>query len=83
MCSQISAFLLLNIEADSINLNNNKCEKVSLKIIATSKDTIVKIHNDWNSIKWKITADPEDSRLNGEIIFYWGITKNEKLYFQE
>jgi hypothetical protein len=50
MCSQISAFLLLNIEADSINLNNNKCEKVSLKIIATSKDTIVKIHNDWNSM---------------------------------
>jgi len=79
----IFAFLLLNIGADSINLDNNKCEKESLKIIANSKDTIVKIQNDCNIMEWKIITVPEDSRLNGELLFYLGITKNTKLYFQE
>jgi hypothetical protein len=36
-----------------------------------------------NIMEWKTITVPRDSRLNGELIFYWGITKNKKLYFQE
>lgn len=79
----VIAFLSLNIIADSINFDNNKCEKESLKIIAASKDSIVRIQNDCNIMEWKKTIQPEDSKLNGELLFYWGITPNKKLYFQE
>ncbi|MBE9467567.1 MAG: hypothetical protein IMY72_04485 [Bacteroidetes bacterium] len=54
-----------------------------MRKIATSKDSIVKLNNDCNVLSWDKIIKPKDSDLNAQLLNFWGITKEKKLYYNK
>jgi hypothetical protein len=69
--------------SDAPDFNNNKCERLALKEIAASKDSIVKLHNDCSVVSWGKILKPEESKLNAQLLTLWKVTKENKLYYNE
>jgi len=59
----------------------NDCEKSSLYTIANSKDNIVALENDCAVVGWCPIYNPEESRRYGELLYFWKITDEVKLYY--
>ena len=68
---------------DEANFDKNSCERNALKEISVSQNTIVKVHSDCIVLSWGKIANPEDSRLDGQLLTLWNVTKTNKLYFNE
>lgn len=79
----IIGFSFIFTYADKPEFNKNKEEKIALVKIANSKDKIVFIEQECTVLTWDKITDPNDSKLNGELLYKWGITKEEKRYFQK
>ncbi|MCK5822731.1 MAG: hypothetical protein KAG95_01925 [Bacteroidales bacterium] len=75
--------LLIYTNADKAKFNNNKCEKIALKEISESKNSIVELHNDCNVLSWDKVTEAENSDLNAQLLNIWGITKEKKLYYNK
>ena len=68
---------------DEANFDKNSCERNALKEISVSQSTIVKVQSDCIVLSWGKIANPEDSRLDGQLLTLWNVTKTNKLYFNE
>jgi hypothetical protein len=79
----VFVFCLIYTVADKPEFNKNDCEKIVLKEISQSKDTIVLIGNNCNLLSWKKITDPKESKLNGQLLANWRITKDKKMYYQK
>ncbi len=81
--SVIIIFLLMYCFLDKSTAGNNQCEKDALYEISESKDDIVLISSDCTVMSWDKIRDYKDSELNAELLKYWGVTKEKKLYYQK
>ncbi len=69
--------------ADIHKSSGNKCEKSGLEEIAKSPEKIVLLKNDCNVLSWEKINEYNKSELNAELLLYWRITKEKKLYYQK
>ena len=69
--------------ADKPDFNKNYCERQALNVIANSTENLVILENDCNVLSWKIITTPEDSKLNAELLKYWNVINERKLYFNK
>jgi hypothetical protein len=79
----IAALLLFFTVADKPEFGNNACEKNALRKMAGSTEKVVWLEEGCRVLSWKKIIDPGDSALNARLIHYWGITKDNLLYYQK
>jgi len=79
----IIVFLSIFMYADQLDTRNYECEKQALEKIAQSTENIVKIDSNCPIMDWKPIKETELSTLNSELFFYWNITKERKMYYQQ
>jgi len=81
--SLITIFLLIYCLEDKSTKGTNGCQRNSLYEISESKEDIVLINSDCNVMSWQKIKDYKESELNAELLKYWGVTKEKKLYYQK
>ncbi|MCX6183234.1 MAG: hypothetical protein NT150_15080 [Bacteroidetes bacterium] len=81
--SVIVLFSCIFTFTDKAKFDRNVCEKNALHQLAESKEKIVLINSNCGIIAWGKFTKPEDSRTNCKLLQYWGIIKEEKLYYQK
>ncbi len=59
----------------------NKCEKEAIKLIAESKEKIVKLPEKCNVLSWMPITSAEKSSINIELLQLWNVVQNDKLYY--
>lgn len=69
--------------ADKPVFAKNACEKAALASIAQSPEKIVALENDCTVMAWGKITDPNYSETNAQLLHYWGVTKELKLYYQK
>ncbi len=74
--------LFIYVNSDRVAYTNN-CERQALKVIADSKDSVVKLDLDCSVLAWSKITKPEDSELNAQLMTIWKITKEKKLYYNK
>jgi hypothetical protein len=68
--------------ADGIHWGMNKCNKESITYLSKSPDKIVFL-DCWSDImSWGKSSDYNQSELNCRLLKYWGVLKEDKLYYQ-
>lgn len=78
----ITVVMLLFIYADEPKFDKNICERNAIMQIANSKNRIVEIDDTCTVLSWTIINNPQDSRLNIELLKMWEIIDDEKLFYQ-
>ncbi len=81
--SGIAIYLLLLTVADFNGIGENKCERAALEKMATSNERIVSIPHNCFVLDWANVLDYRDSESKAELIYYWKITPEKKLFFNE
>ncbi|WP_055562369.1 hypothetical protein [Hymenobacter sp. AT01-02] len=61
---------------------NNDCERWSMDQIAQSSEPVVRISPYCNVLTWSPVPDYHQSELQAEMLYYWGVTKSKKFYYQ-
>jgi len=61
----------------------NTCERRGLNIIAESDERIVQVDLDCSILSWEKIKTPAESKMNSEMLLYWNIIKEPKLYWQK
>ena len=79
----IILILFIYTNSDEAQFGKNKCERIALKEIAASNDSIVQLHTNCTVLSWEIIRKTQDSELNAQLLNMWGITKEKKLYFNK
>lgn len=82
----IGLFVLFAIFMNSDDLETEKyhCEQKALDFLINSPDEITVLPADWKIMSWADTfTNPKQSELNAEMMQFWGITKEKKLYYQD
>ncbi|MCU0346960.1 MAG: hypothetical protein MUC59_08445 [Saprospiraceae bacterium] len=70
--------------ADLPDFRNNDCEKAALETIARTPSKVVKLDSDCPVLGWKEKmAQPDDSRLNVQLLQIWRVVPEERLYYSE
>jgi hypothetical protein len=78
----IAVVMLFFTKQDKIYWGANYCERKSLADIAASPDKIVYL-TDWcNVMSWERITDYHRSEVNCHLLKYWGVIKEDKLYYQ-
>lgn len=72
--------ILIYTFADSPKFNENKSEKLALKEMKDSDDKNVVIKQNCQVFSWWKYTSFEESELNAELMYFWKITKDKKLY---
>ena len=75
--------MLIYTFADISKLDENKCEIQALKNIANSPEKVVELPNDCNIMSWDKITDYKDSELKSELLLFWNITNEKKLFYQK
>jgi len=76
--------LILFIFSNADHLEyNNKCEKAALKEISTAQKPIVELNSSCYVLSWGKIIKPEDSELNSQLIYLWGISDSKKFYYNK
>jgi len=78
----VIAFSIVYTLADKLEPGRNKCEKESLTRLANSKENTVFLNSDCTVMSWEKITDSTASSFNGELLQYWGVTKEVKHYYQ-
>ena len=76
-------FLLIYINADKPDSSEYLCERAALQEIANSNKDTVELSSSCSVLAWGKITDYRESALNAELLQYWGITKEKKLYYQK
>ncbi|MGZ4048883.1 MAG: hypothetical protein ACXVPU_08850 [Bacteroidia bacterium] len=79
----IIGFSFVYTLADEPEWGKNKCEINALEKLAASREKIVLLENDCSVLAWEKIKDPRSSELNARLLQFWGITNEEKLYYQK
>ncbi|MEY4904555.1 MAG: hypothetical protein RLZZ292_2370 [Bacteroidota bacterium] len=69
--------------ADEPNFQQNACERAALEQLAASPEKTVLLKTDCNIMAWGKITDPNASSINTKLLKYWGVLKEDKLYYQE
>lgn len=78
------ALFAIYVNSDRLETEDYRCERKSLEFLVNSPDTITILSTDCNIMSWgDIFANPKRSEMNAEILQFWGITKDKKLYYQD
>lgn len=67
---------------DRVDWKVNQCQRDYLYQISASTERVVALHGWCNLLSWWRYKTPDESELNAELIRYWKITKDKKLYYQ-
>jgi hypothetical protein len=78
----IIGILLLFTIADKPDFKDYNCERASIEQISHSPEKIVRLDANCNIMSWGLVKDAEDSKINAELLYYFKVTKEIKLYFQ-
>jgi hypothetical protein len=79
----IALLLLIFTNADRLDTKGYECERNALQTIAHSPDKTVRINTDCPVMDWNILSDPALRELDGDLLYYWHVTDEKKLFFQE
>ena len=69
--------------SDISKLDENTCEIKALNDISSSTDKIVVLSGDCNIMSWSKITDYKDSELKSELLQFWNITNEKKLFYQK
>ena len=61
----------------------NMCEQKGLNIIAESDERVVQVEPDCSILSWGKIKTPAESKMNSEMLLYWNIINEQKLYWQK
>lgn len=75
--------LLLFTVADMKGIGRNSCERQAFEKMARSTESIITISRDCFVIDWQNTLDYKQSEKKAELIYFWGITSEKKLFYNE
>lgn len=81
--SVIILYLLFYCYQNKSTKGSNQCERDALYEISKSKENIVLVSSDCTVMSWEKIKDYKNSELNAELLKYWGVTKEIKLYYQK
>jgi len=81
--SYIIAVLMVYTIVDKSNFDDNKCQKLALQEIANSNNKNIVIKHDCTVMTWEKIYDYNLSLLNAELLKYWNITNEKKLYINK
>lgn len=62
---------------------NNDCERWALDQLARAPEPVVRLSPYCSVLGWDLFYDHHQSELQGEMLYYWGVTKTKKLYYQQ
>ena len=62
---------------------NNYCERWSIEQIAKSDDRVVFVDTECSIMDWGATRNANDSRDKTDLLLYWNVIKEQKLYYQK
>lgn len=79
----VISVLLIYTNSDEAEFYNNDCERDALEKIANSDKYVVALDNNCSVLDWRKNNDPKASKLHGKLLKFWGITKEEKLYYHK
>ena len=60
----------------------NDCQRASLEQLAWAPEPVVQLTPQCNVLSWTPITDFHQSEYNAEMLRYWGVTTEKKLYFQ-
>ncbi|MBW3374427.1 hypothetical protein KYK31_10640 [Hymenobacter norwichensis] len=63
--------------------DNNTCERKSLAQLAQAREAVVPLCNECSVLDWNKTQAPENSETAAQMLRYWRITPDKKLYFNK
>jgi hypothetical protein len=75
--------MLVYTFADISKLDENKCEIQALNDISNSPEKVVELSNDCNIMSWGKITDYKNSDLKSELLLFWNITNEKKLFYQK
>jgi len=78
-----TAIMFHYTKADKIDWDGNKCDKDALFYLASSPDKIVYLNNWCSVMSWNKITDYSWSETNCLLLKYWGVIKEDKLYYQK
>jgi len=76
-CFFSSADLILN------TTQTNNCERWSLDQLGRAKEPVVALSPYCTVLTWTPITDYTQSDINAQMLFYWGVTTEKKLYYQK
>jgi hypothetical protein len=76
-------FMLIFTIADNPIVDANKCEREALMELAKSNQKITLLENDCDVMCWNRMINYEHSESQAVLLKYWGVTKEERLYYQK
>ena len=79
----IAASLSLYTIVDIDGLDKNKCEREALLTMASSTEKIIELPKDCYVMSWSNIYDYKSSEGRAELIHYWNITPEVKLFYNE
>ena len=59
-----------------------ECERNALRTIARSPDKIVRVGADCPVMDWNVIHDYRLRDLDGDLLLYWHVTDEKKLFYQ-
>jgi hypothetical protein len=81
--SGIIIYLLILMLVDTGGTAENDCESNAFEKMAGSKESVVAIPKDCFVLDWQNVFDYQLNRDKAELIYYWGITDEIKLFYNE
>jgi len=78
----VAAIVLIFTFADYDNASRTDCEREAIAQIAASPEPIVHLSDECLVINWELTKDPERSRIHTDLLYFWGIINEKKLFYQ-
>ncbi len=79
----ILGFVVFFTVNDDPNTDANACERNQFRLLSESKTNPVELPGTCTLMSWEKITDPKDSDLQAELIYFWGITDEKKLYYQK
>lgn len=79
----MSVVLMVFTSVDLPEFDHYYCERANLEVIVESSKTPVLLPNSCNTVEWVVKREPEQSRLIAELLVLWGVTADEKLFYQK
>jgi hypothetical protein len=62
---------------------SNDCERWALDQMARAPEPVVRLSPFCTVLSWELIRDYNSSDGNAELLHYWGVTKEKKLYYQQ
>lgn len=62
---------------------DNSCERWSLDQLSHAPEPVVQVSSFCNVLAWSPIGEPSQSDYNAQMLLYWGVTSEKKLYFQK